>query len=220
MSTNCIELNPIRPDVGGWLQGKLNETAMKKLWEYIKTGGPNSRERLAGNISSSFRIEDVDNWFWKNVLEDIVLNYETLYNPALKTTNYHSVPYCLLDFWANKSKKTEFNPLHDHAGVYSFVIWMKIPTDYREQHNLPHVRGTNSPSASDFAFVYHDILGKTRTKHYLLDKDSEGTILFFPSQGMGHMVYPFFESDEERVTISGNLFYDTRQAQFAPIISV
>lgn len=220
MNTNCIELNPIRPDVGGWLEGKLNKLTITKLWEYIETGGSDSRERLAGNISQSYQIEDKDNWFWKNVLEDMVLSYESIFTPAFKTTNYHSVPYCLLDFWANKSKETEFNPLHDHAGVYSFVIWMKIPTDYKEQHNLPHVRGTNSPCASDFTFVYHDILGKTRTRHYLLNKDSEGTILFFPSQGMGHMVYPFYESKEERVTISGNIFYDTRQAQFSPVISV
>ena len=220
MNSNLSDVTPVRPDCSGWLQAKLNETAMKKLWEYIDKGGRDSREKLAGNISTSFSLEDTDNWFWKNVLEDLILAYEVSFNPIFKTTNYHSVPYCLLDFWANKSKATEFNPLHDHAGVYSFVIWMKIPTTYKDQHELPHVKGTNAPSASDFVFVYHDILGKTRTQHYLLSPESEGTILFFPAQGLGHMVYPFYDSDEERVSISGNLFYDTRAVQFAPVISV
>ena len=27
-----------------------------------------------------------------------------------------------------------FNPFHNHHGHYSFVIWLDIPTDYREQY--------------------------------------------------------------------------------------
>ena len=34
-------------------------------------------------------------------------------------------------------------------------------------------------------------------------------MLLFPSS-LHHMVYPFYNSDEERVTISGNISLDTR----------
>ena len=35
----------------------------------------------------------------------------------------------------------------------------------------------------------------------------EGTIILFPAQGIPHTVYPFYNCDEERVSISGNVFY-------------
>ena len=35
------------------------------------------------------------------------------------------------------------NPLHNHTGVYSFVIWMKIPFDYDDQVDLPNSKGSN-----------------------------------------------------------------------------
>jgi len=62
------------------------------------------------------------------------------------------------------------------------------------------------------------MLGKTCTYRYHLDASSNGTILLFPAQGMGHMVYPFYETEDERVTISGNIFYDTRNARMLPSI--
>ena len=31
--------------------------------------------------------------------------------------------------------QNEFNPMHDHTGTYSFVIWLKIPTNFKEQSN-------------------------------------------------------------------------------------
>ena len=40
-------------------------------------------------------------------------------------------------FWVNYQYKTEFNPYHDHSGVYSFAIWLKIPYDWEDQHKLP-----------------------------------------------------------------------------------
>ena len=38
--------------------------------------------------------------------------------------------------WVNYQYKTEFNPYHDHSGVYSFAIWLKIPYDSKEQQKL------------------------------------------------------------------------------------
>jgi len=220
MNKNIINLKFVVPKVGGWLQAKLNDESIQRLWQYIENGGENSRSRLAGNITSSFAIQDIDDWFFRNVLEDLVLSYEANFGPVLKTINYNPCPFMLADFWANKSKSTEFNPLHDHAGLYSFVIWMNIPTNWKDQYELPHVKGTNYPCASDFTFVYHNMLGKTCTYRYHLDASSNGTILLFPAQGMGHMVYPFYETEDERVTISGNIFYDTRNARMLPSIKV
>ena len=39
---------------------------------------------------------------------------------------------------------------------------------------------------------------------------NENTILFFPAL-LNHTVYPFYLSDEERISISGNICLDTSQ---------
>ena len=37
-----------------------------------------------------------------------------------------------------------------------------------------------------------------------MDKDIEGWMVFFPAQ-LNHIVYPFYDCDEQRVSISGNV---------------
>ena len=84
---------------------------------------------------------------------------------------------------------------------------MKIPYDWREQHELPFVKNSNSKVAGNFEFVYTNVLGKICGNTYKLDSSSEGLMLFFPAE-IHHMVYPFYNSEEERITISGNIIYD------------
>ena len=117
-------------------------------------------------------------------------------------------PYHLNSFWVNYQKQTEFNPLHDHGGVYSFVIWMKIPTKHSEQNQNPIAANSLSPHISNFEFVYKDINGKNQEFIYQMSPDLEGTMLFFPST-LQHIVYPFFNCDEQRISISGNVTIDT-----------
>ena len=118
-----------------------------------------------------------------------------------------NAPYCLNKFWVNFQKENEFNPPHNHAGMWSFVIWVKIPTDWREQHALPFSANSNEPCASDFQFQYTTMLGDIAYYNYNLDKKSEGTMLFFPAK-LRHTVYPFYNCDKERVSISGNILLD------------
>ena len=43
-----------------------------------------------------------------------------------------------------------------------------------------------------------------------MEKDIEGYMVMFPSRLM-HQVFPFYESDKERITISGNVGIRTKQ---------
>ena len=111
----------------------------------------------------------------------------------------------LKSLWVNYQKKQEFNPLHNHSGLYSFVIFMKIPTHWEEQHALPFSANSNTPCASDFQFVWTEKdSGLCVVRTFSLSSEDEGRILFFPAW-LKHMVYPFYECEEERVTISGNI---------------
>ena len=80
---------------------------------------------------------------------------------------------------------------------------MKMPTSHKEQ-NEGNI--TNAPKRSSFEFCYNSILGDITTFAY--DETPEGMMLFFPSK-LCHQVYPFYNCNETRVSISGNLCLDT-----------
>jgi hypothetical protein len=200
------------PEPVGWLESKLPKNVMKILDRYIEVAKKNPEsfnEKLAGNISKSLILKDEDNCFFKDVLVLFINQFRVNYPNYLSNIAYLSenAPYCLGSLWVNFQKQHEFNPSHDHSGVFSFVIWVKIPTDWREQHALPFSANSNLATASDFEFQYTSMMGDMKTFVYTLDKESEGVMLFFPSK-LRHTVYPFYNCDEERISISGNIWFD------------
>lgn len=177
-----------------WIDTRLSEEEMKFLNDAIsEKNKENHSDHLAGNISKSELIEDKDNWFFESSLKKLIEKKEKLQIEKLK----------LKPFWVNYQKQNEFNPLHNHSGLYSFVVFMKIPTHWKEQHALPLSTVSKFPCASDFCFHYpeKDIIYTTNFK---LSPEDEGRMLFFPA-GLAHQVYPFYGTEEERITISGNI---------------
>ena len=119
-------------------------------------------------------------------------------------------------FWVNFQKKHEFNPMHSHSGLVSFVIWMKIPTNSEDQHALPISANSNSPAASNFEFTYSDMLGGHQQCAFNLSKKDEATMLVFPAK-LCHQVYPFYECDEDRVSISGNICWNSYDLDYEEV---
>mgnify|MGYP003127141973 CR=1 FL=1 len=193
------------PNVG-FLEIKLFPEAVKFLKECIKNKKGKYKSNLAGNIKGSWELKDKKDWFFNNVLVDCINSYAE--NFKLKGVVYNQLTkncgYCLNSMWVNFQKKYEFNPMHTHSGAFSFVIWINIPYDYLKEHSLPFVKEANDQLASDFAFVYNDVLGNIESHTYSLNKNSNGLMLFFPSR-LNHLVYPFYTSDKTRISISGNV---------------
>ena len=155
-------------------------------------------------------IEDKDNWFYENVLKKYT--ERLFYDDWNNYRKYHIVkekeePQFEMNlFWVNYQRQYEFNPLHLHGGLYSFVVFMKIPTHWKEQHEM-NKDDFRAPVASDFVFVWSGEENEILKENLRLSSEDEGRILFFPAW-LQHMVYPFYECEEERVTISGNIdFY-------------
>ena len=203
-------------DTVGWLDLRLPEEVMSRLQNYIEVAKKNPDGKplsLAGNISKSLSLEDRDTWFFNTILAPLINVYSQAF-PYYMDSSFgigdiltEDAPYCLESFWVNFQKENEFNPLHDHSGIFSFVVWVKIPTDWKEQHALPISANSNSPKASDFEFRYSTMVGDIGHYAYHLDKKSEGGMLFFPSKLM-HTVYPFYNCNRERISISGNINFD------------
>ena len=197
------------PSQTGWIEVELDNIEIDFLWKSIENKGKSHKSELVGNIDSSYEIFDKDNWFYDNTLVRLCDAYAESFGnigSGLPTLNKH--PYFLQTMWVNYQKQTEFNPTHYHKGVYSFVIWMQIPTEYVEQKENPISKTANSDVISNFSFEYKDMIGQHRKYVYKMSKKMEGNMLFFPSN-LTHAVYPFYNCSENRISISGNIGLDT-----------
>jgi len=105
--------------------------------------------------------------------------------------------------WFNIQRKGEFLPLHNHSGIYTFVIWAKIPFHFQSEKDLSPNPMTIKSRAGYFQFLLTDSLGKITSYDIPVDKSYEGTICIFPSQLM-HQVYPFYSTNDVRISLSGN----------------
>ena len=59
------------PTIQGWLETKLPNNVISRLWEYEKTARQihiDHGQYLAGNITKSLMLDDVDDWFYQSVV--------------------------------------------------------------------------------------------------------------------------------------------------------
>ena len=82
---------------------------------------------------------------------------------------------------------------------------MKIPYKYEDEQKTEIAKGISSNCMNGaFEITYINLLGCLTGYTYSLDPSMEGYMVMFPSETQ-HCVYPFYTSDEERISISGNL---------------
>ena len=145
---------------------------------------------------------DDDNRFQKEVLNPIIQEYVADYGfpEKLKTTHIHDLTF--QKFWANYTGKGEYQALHNHDAIWSFVIWLKLPAVANDEQS---VKEAMHPDAGDFILTYSDIIGRTRKVNWKLEKQyNEGHMLLFPSD-LYHAVYPHFQTDEKRLSLAGDI---------------
>jgi hypothetical protein len=153
---------------------------------------------LGGNLEKEYSVYESEE-ILKETLYNLANEY---YRYSEKNEDYPN--WNIKDIWINFQKKYEYNPIHNHTGNLSFVIWIQIPYELKSELELPNSKNSNNPMNSLFYFVYTNFLGKTTISPVYVDKSWEGTILMFPSS-LNHGVYPFYTSDNYRISISGNL---------------
>ena len=206
--------NAIKPNPIGWLDYKLSEKQMDYIWRCI---GNKKQGNLVGD---SYELMDRGDWFFTNCLRPAIDTYSSEFiNLGRDVPISSRHPYKLSNWWVSYQKKNEFFSNHNHIGVYSFVIWMKIPYSYKDQNiiskladKVSGVSPSNSNTRSGcFQFSCQNILGEFLNWEYNLDKTWEGHMLFFPSK-LPHTVYPFYNSDEDRISVAGNIILDTSKS--------
>ena len=193
----------------GVLEVKLNQEQIDLLYKLINHAGGEygwkieNKEVIEQGKNNQFSLIDNDNIFENEVLKPAVNEYIKNWGwpMNLKTTHYHDLDFNR--FWTRITKGDQYQSLHDHQGVFSFTIWLKIPTDWKDE--VKDGREFEHPEATDFVLTYTDVMGTIRKFNYKLCPDMEGTMIVFPSD-LNHMVLPSWTSlDKFRISVAGDV---------------
>jgi hypothetical protein len=201
---------------------KLPQQMIDYLWERIDIAKKNPichKKKLAGNISRSYELEDPQDLVVQH-LEKIIFNQvdnpkmfefikreiKTIYR-RVNNKEFRVEPY-LSGLWVNFQKKGEFQPVHAHHGAFSFVIWMDIPYHSKDEGNIPIAKTSDkNHRGGNFSFVSASGITRSVSEYTIeLSPEMNGYCCFFPSD-LCHQVYPFYTSDKDRISISGNIAY-------------
>ena len=175
---------------------------------------------LAGNIEKQYPlpIDDELEYYLSELCKYYISKFPeffkqmSVFTGLSLETDLHTSPNTIdngleiFSLWANYMKKTEYNPIHHHTGLFSFVIWHKVPYDLKtEILNSPSKRLDATNSVGCFEFMYPSFNYVGMEQHILrVDNKYEGVICVFPAY-MNHVVWPFYSSDEYRISVSGNI---------------
>lgn len=187
----------------------IPDEIFKEFVKIVKDKSINHNEKLAGNIKEEYLLNKYKKYFENFILSQIAKNdFFVNYLNNLNIFKPNSQKLMLESLWVNYQKKYEFNPVHNHDGVFSFIIFIQIPyTIEEEKSKSPGVKSNiNCPGHLSFLFVDQNANGGIAIENIPVDKTWERTGLIFKSS-LYHTVYPFY-SEGERITVSGNIFFD------------
>lgn len=208
----------------GFIKAVLTDDQIKPIKDeinFIKNNFNNAlkfNDKLAGNIEKEYKLKS-SHAYIESLLLPLVQSYINVndYKTYLKImqksysdSKNEIIDIKLINAWVNFQNKFEFNPIHNHSGFLSFVIWIDIPFLINNELKQPHSQNSNAKVAGNFSFIYNDILGNVRHFPIAADKNYNNGFLLFPAE-LQHAVYPFFTSDEQRISVSGNFGAKTKE---------
>ena len=196
----------------GFISKKLSNEELSPIWKEVNqikenfTGSSKANNQLAGNMENEFHLFECH-----NDLENLVLPVAYQYEETFKYFQYFqytnkNVPLRLAPSWVNFQKKHEFNPNHRHFGVLSYVIWLQVPYSLEDEKKMSPGKDANENVSGKFEFSFSNILGMNMNHTLPVDKSMEGQLIIFPST-LTHAVYPFYTSDDYRISVAGNLAF-------------
>lgn len=192
----------------GVLQGQLDQFLHKEISQWARSAAldqdPGSepdvlhrhlelRSRSVLARPPEALVERIDRYFQREISA-----YQQQWDevPSLwnRVVDLEDPQLCLAEIWLNRQMPGDFLPLHNHMGIFSWVIWVDLPYD------LAQSQGSKQGC---FEFVYTDSLGRLRSYTIAADRRYEAGTLLFPST-MYHQVYPTNSHNQLRIALSGN----------------
>ena len=203
MSENRIQVyKPFGPSIA---KVTIPEDLIKKLNEYVdkiildenKSKELDWGKRLAGNVKQEFKLEPkfCDKSGFSNFLVKAVSKWIEL-SERKKITKLE-----IVSSWVVRQFQNEYNPVHHHSGHVSGVGYLKVPKNFGKTF-----QSSKKSNANGHLSLIHG--NRMFSSESVFDIEPKvGDFYFFPNYLM-HTVYPFYESNEERRSISFNAKID------------
>ena len=209
---NKIEASVHALNTIGYITAKLSDEQLRPVWDEVRKIQDNFRaatpynKDLAGNLEHEYLLLDS-----KQHMFEVVSPFINAMDEIFHHNNDYKVldkecPYKIQNLWVNYQKKHEFNPTHIHTGIYSFVVWLHVPYKMNDEINNSSSRNSRMRCPAHFQFTYTDTLGQVSHELIPVDKEYENVLCIFPAK-MNHQVYPFYTSDDYRISVSGNICF-------------
>lgn len=194
----------------GYLIDRAPQNVLKELGQQINnlqsdfSKGIKHNDNLVGQIQHEYGL--VTQPQTKQYIQDLTQRIENKSN-YIRVNYEHSLSLEANKLWVNFQKKYEYNPIHEHKGIYSYVIWYQIPYKFEDEIKYHYSSDDSRCTHGKFLFVTPLVFSKLHNVDKItldIDKTKEGYVVIFPSN-LSHMVYPFYSTDEYRITVAGNV---------------
>ena len=188
------------------IEAELEQEDIDYLWKLVHKYSHNAKWEGNRLISieedfKQFPLNDDDNLFQNNVLRPCTDKYFETYGCPFKQKTTHTHELAFSRFWCRASLDGDYQSIHDHQGIFTFVVWLTVPFEGADERQ---VQAGFRPEASDFVLVYPDTCGQLQKRNFVLGKGAEGKMLFFPSD-INHIVYPHYTTQEYRIALAGDV---------------
>mgnify|MGYP001222003069 CR=1 FL=1 len=198
---------PFSPQI---YQSVFTSSDLKILQELAENSRKSSKvgEKLSGNIQEQ-RVADNISQEVLSILAPHIQEYvkfetehkKKYYNQSNQWKwgdfDYRKLNFSIDGIWFNYMTKNEFNPLHQHSGLISGILMIKVPKELsQEPITIPLESNARCPGMLEWV---NTGFGAGFYRKYPV----EGEIYLFPAE-LKHQVYPF-ASDVERITASFNI---------------
>jgi len=162
---------------------------------------------LAGHLQEEYYTNEIPTFFNNYILNCIANNNMLRDICNRKCFLSRSVTMKLNSIWINFQKKYEFNPVHDHSGIFSFIIFMQVPYKLENEDKIFENVQKKDSFTSRLSFLTLGPDGEIRENRCNVDQSYVHKMLIFDAKTK-HMVYPFYTSNDYRITVSGNIVYN------------
>ena len=181
------------------MRTNLPDYIIKKLKSEGKKAKTSYNKSLAGHLNHQFLYpQKVQEWFY-NEIHPIIAAYRKGH------CKFHgieelNVELSAQDLWVNYMQAGDFNPVHTHGADYSFVLFLDIPKELKNEQEK--FEGTSSePGSLIFEFTQQARPRYATTGTSVLP--STGEFYMFPAM-LQHWVAPF-KTKCTRISVSGNI---------------
>mgnify|MGYP003118339935 CR=1 FL=1 len=189
---------------------KIPDDLFKKLKKIIKDKSIEANQELIGNIEEEYNLDK-----YISLIEPYLLKTIMMEPKLIKIVNERydcnsvNKSFKLKNLWVNFQKKNEFNPIHNHSGIFSFIIFIKIPFLIEDQLKISPGKKASSNLPGVLQFLGFDQFRPLVFHNFFVDKKWEQSMLIFPAS-YAHCVYPFYKVNDYRITVSGNIKIDVQ----------